>query len=326
EHRDPHDRQGAQPRPAPGDGGRHQGRAHGRGHRQARRRLPDHRRPAEGLRRGPRRRHPAGRGRHPRHRRGPRHARLPAGVRDPVRRLRLPGLQPDRHPGRQDPRPVPGQGGDAGRHPDPDGRRHRCGRAPQREPGGLLRAHAGPEGRRREQSGRRLLGHPAGHRPPRPDRLPGAQAAVLGEGRGRHRRDAGAAVPLPRAARRRRRHRARLRPHGEDGDAGRGRRRRGGPLAGGHRPAHRLPAGPRPGVRFGPADRSLRRRPRGGRDARHRRRDRRPGDRDLLPLPGGAGAAGGRVRHPLPAVQDRGGLPPRPGPGAGRRRPIDGLL
>ena len=47
---------------------------------------------------------------------------------------------------------------------------------------------AGPQGRRRQHPGRRLLGHPAGDRPPRPDRLPRAQAAVLGEGRGRHRR------------------------------------------------------------------------------------------------------------------------------------------
>ena len=46
------------------------------------------------------------------------------------------------------------------------------------------------QGRRGQQPGRRLLGHPAGDRPPRPDRLPRAQAAVLGEGRGRHRRDA----------------------------------------------------------------------------------------------------------------------------------------
>ncbi len=38
--------------------------ADGRGHRQARRRLPRHRRAAEGLRRGPRDRHPAGRVRH----------------------------------------------------------------------------------------------------------------------------------------------------------------------------------------------------------------------------------------------------------------------
>ena len=90
-----------------GDGGRPQGPRHGRGRRQARRRLPDHRRAAEGLRRGPGHRHPARRVRHHRHRGRPGDARLPAGVRDPVRRLRLPGLRPDRQPGRQDPLPQP---------------------------------------------------------------------------------------------------------------------------------------------------------------------------------------------------------------------------
>ena len=52
---------------------------------------------------------PARRVRHRRHggRHGP--ARLPAGRRDPVRRLRLPGVRPDRLPGRQDALPLPGQ-------------------------------------------------------------------------------------------------------------------------------------------------------------------------------------------------------------------------
>ena len=52
---------------------------HGRGRRQARRRLPDHRRPAEGLRRGPGHRLAAGRVRHRRHRGRHGDARLPAG-------------------------------------------------------------------------------------------------------------------------------------------------------------------------------------------------------------------------------------------------------
>ena len=90
-----------------------------------------------------------------------------------------------------------GQAADADRHPHPVRRRHRRGRAPQRVPRGLLRAHRRAEGRRRQQPGRRVLGHPAGDRLRRPDRLPRAQAAVLGEGRGRHRRDAGAAVRAP---------------------------------------------------------------------------------------------------------------------------------
>ena len=46
--------------------------------------------------------HPAGRVRHRRHRDRAGAARLPAGLRDPVRRLRLPGLRPDRHPAGQD--------------------------------------------------------------------------------------------------------------------------------------------------------------------------------------------------------------------------------
>ena len=53
-------------------------------------------------------------------------------VRDPVRRLRLPGVRPDRLPGREDALPLAGQGQDADGHPDPVRRRHRRGRAPQR--------------------------------------------------------------------------------------------------------------------------------------------------------------------------------------------------
>ena len=127
-----HARQGPQHGPAQGDGGRPQGPAHGRGRRQARRRLPDHRRPAEGLRRGPRHRQPARRVRHRRHRGRHGAARLPARRRDPVRRLRLPGVRPDRLPGREDALPQPGQVQDADGHPDPVRRRHRRGRAPQR--------------------------------------------------------------------------------------------------------------------------------------------------------------------------------------------------
>ena len=100
------DRQGPQRGPARGDGGRPEGPRHGRGRRQARRRLPGHRRPAEGLRRGPGDRHPARRVRHHRHRDRAGAARLPAGLRDPVRRLRLPGLRPDRLPAGEDARPL----------------------------------------------------------------------------------------------------------------------------------------------------------------------------------------------------------------------------
>ena len=124
----------------------------------------------------------------------------------------------------------------------------------------------------------------------------------------------------------RRRHRAGLRPDGEDGAAGRRGRRGGGPVARGDRPAHRLAARPRPGLRVRPPHRPLRRRPRGRRDPRPRRGDRRPRDRELLPLAGGAGAARRRLRHPVPAVEAGRGVPARPGPGARRRRPLDGVL
>ncbi len=122
---------------------------------------------------------------HPRHRGRPRDARLPAGLRDPVRRLRLPGVRPDRQPGRQDALPQPRPDQDADRHPDPVRRRHRRGRAPQREPRGVLRPHRRSQGRRLLQPGRRLLDDPAGHRVRRPDRLPRAEAPLLGEGRAR---------------------------------------------------------------------------------------------------------------------------------------------
>ncbi len=48
-------------------------------------------------------------------------ARLPPGRRDPVRRLRLPGVRPDRQPGREDARPLPGPPASADGHPHPLG-------------------------------------------------------------------------------------------------------------------------------------------------------------------------------------------------------------
>ena len=45
-----------------------------------------------------------------RHRRGPRDARVPTGGRDPVRRIRLPGLRPDRLAGGEEPRRTEGAG------------------------------------------------------------------------------------------------------------------------------------------------------------------------------------------------------------------------
>ena len=60
--------------------------------------------------------------------------------------------------------PLPGQDAAADGHPHPVRRRHRRGRAPQRVAGGAVRAHAGPQGRRVLQPGRRLLDDPAGDR------------------------------------------------------------------------------------------------------------------------------------------------------------------
>ena len=103
---DHHPGQGTERGFAVGDGGRPEGHRDGRGRRPAGRRLPGHRRPAEGLRRPPGAGHPAGRVRHRRHRSRSGHARLPAGGRDPVRRVRLPGVRPD-HP-RRSPRSPTG--------------------------------------------------------------------------------------------------------------------------------------------------------------------------------------------------------------------------
>ena len=83
------------------------------------------------------------------------------------------------------PRAEQGQRADAGDDPHPVRRWDRRGRAPQREPGGVLRAHRGPEGRGLLQPGRRVLHDPAGDRLRRPGGLLRAQAALLGEGRGR---------------------------------------------------------------------------------------------------------------------------------------------
>ena len=106
---------------------------HGRGRRQARRRLPDHRRPAEGLRRGPGHRHPAGRVRHRRHRGRPgacaatgRSARSSSTASSTRRTTRSSRQVAKMHYRSQ------GKLHDADRHPDPVRRRHRRGRAPQR--------------------------------------------------------------------------------------------------------------------------------------------------------------------------------------------------
>ena len=69
---------------------------------------------------------------------------LPSGRRDPVRRLHLPGLRPDREPGGADALPHARRGADADHHPRAVRRRHRRGRAPLRLARGVLRPHRGP--------------------------------------------------------------------------------------------------------------------------------------------------------------------------------------
>ena len=195
-----------------------------------------------------------------------------------------------------------GKAADADRHPDPVRRRHRRGRAPLRVARGVLRAHRRPQGRRLLQPGRRVLDDPAGHRHRRPDRLPGAQAALLGEGRGRHRR-ATPRVPAVRApgwsaA-------ATTPPCWPTGRwcAPRWTRRRPPPRTAASWRSSTCARSPRwtwtrcSSRCAGPAAASSCTR---RRQPRPRRRDRRPDHRGVLLLAGGAGAAGDRLRHPLP--------------------------
>ena len=119
---------------------------HGRGRRPRGRRLPRDGRAARQVRPGSLRRHAARRGGDHRQRDRPVHGRVPAGLRDAVRRLQLPGARPADHARR--PLPL------ADRRPDdvPADRAHavrrRCPRAgaARRLARGLLRAHAGREG------------------------------------------------------------------------------------------------------------------------------------------------------------------------------------
>ena len=151
----------------------------------ARRCLPGHRRPGPRLRRAALLRHPAGRVRHRRLRGRHGHGRLPAGRRDAVRRVRLPGVRADRLARGQDAQPHPRRGQPADRHPGAVRRRHRRRRAPLRLQRGLLRPHPGPEGRHAGDGRGRLLAAARGDRRPRPGGLHGAEEALLEQGRGR---------------------------------------------------------------------------------------------------------------------------------------------
>ncbi|CAA9325063.1 MAG: Branched-chain alpha-keto acid dehydrogenase, E1 component, beta subunit, partial [uncultured Friedmanniella sp.] len=254
------------------------------------------------------------------------HPRLPAGVRDPVRRLRLPGLRPDRQPGGQAALPDAWRAEHPDGHPDPLRRRDRRRRAPQRVARELLRAHRRAQGRQLRDAGGRLLDDPAGRRLGRPGRLPRAEAPLPRAGRGGRVGDAAAAARRLGAARGPRRHAAGLRPDGQDLPGRRRGRGRRGSRPRGRRPALVVPAGHGRRRHLGPEDRPGGRGARGADDAGAGRRAGRPGHRGVLLLPGGAGAAGRRLRHPVPAEQGRGRLPARPGPGARHGRPLAGLL
>ena len=172
--------------PARGAGGRPQGPRHGRGRRQARRRVPGHRRAAEGLRRGPGASTPRWPSRASSARRsGWRCAATGRCARSSSTASSSRPYDQISQPAGQDALPLAGAAADAGRRPHPVRRRHRRGRAPQRVARGAVRAHRGPEGRGLLQPGRRLLDDPAGDRRRRPGDLLRAEAALLGEGRGR---------------------------------------------------------------------------------------------------------------------------------------------
>ena len=207
------------------------------------------------------------------------HARLPAGLRDPVRRVRL-----SRRTTRSSARSPRCTSAVAGRITMPIVIRIPFGGGigavehHSESPEALLRAHRRPQGRGVLQPGRRLLDDPAGDRLRRPDRVLRAEAPLLGEGRARR------VEPRPSRCSPRGSSRegtdadaARLRPDGEDLPARPPRPPARRARARGHRPAHAVAARPGAGARVGPQDRARRRRARGADHARPRARRSRRG-------------------------------------------------
>ena len=179
------------------------GHGHGRGRRARRRRLPRDRGPARPFRARPLRRHAARGSGDPRFGRRPVHGRLAAGLRDAVRRLQLPVPRPADHPRGALPLAHRREDGVPDHYPHALRRRGPRARAARRLARGLLRAHAGREGRD-------------------PVHARGREgAARRGDPRSRSRRRARAEAPLPHDARRGSRGRA-SRPAREGADRARG--------------------------------------------------------------------------------------------------------
>ena len=139
-----------------------------------------HRGAEGGVRREPRARHPARRVGHRRHRDRARDARVPPGVRDPVRRVHLPRLRPDHLAAGEADLPARGIADLPRRHPGAVRRAHRRGRAPPGEPGGVLRAHGRPARRQPRDPARRLLDDPGGDREQRPGACSSSRRAATG--------------------------------------------------------------------------------------------------------------------------------------------------
>ncbi len=222
-----------------------------------------------------------------------------------------PGVRADRQPRRQDAQPHPRRRRAADHDPHPVRRRHRRRRAPLRLVGGLLRAHAGPDGRGAGDRRGRVHADARGDRVARSGRRAGAQEALLEQGRGRPRRGPARHRPRGRTPGGHRRDPHRVRHLGADRARGGGRRGGGGSQPAGRRRPVARAVRRRDGVRGRTLDRPRRRDRRGGRVRERLVRDRRPGHRALLPPPRRAGPPGHRVRHPLPAAQARAPPPAR---------------
>lgn len=281
DHRRPQARHhGAGPHPrAPGRDGRRPDRARpGRGRGHPRRRLPGHRRPRRGVRRGPLHGHPARRGGHPRHCRRHGDVRTAAGRGDAVRRLRLPGVRAAHQPCRPDAQPHPRPYAPADHRPGALRRRHRRRRAPQRLLRGVLHGDPGPPCRHARHGRRRLRSAARRHRLRRPGRRPRTQASVLVQGLLEPGGTAECRTDRPRggAALGPERHADHLRSFGPGLPRSRrsGARRGVGPR--GRRPALAGPLRRRDGLRLGAADRPRGRRARVGLLRRPGRRDRGP--------------------------------------------------